>query len=341
MCSPGAYRTNSNASAKRANSNSVRHARQYGELRCARTKSRFFRSSVNVAPTTRPRSCRLAFSRRAEAANGDVRERRSVASASPRAPPRAASLAASIPESTSASQVRSRTASRGSRNTACVTTARAAEDHAEIFLFAPCRASSSRGAGASFFTEGISFFIRAVSSGTLPRAFSSPRVDAAAPRPRSEAPRSSRAPNENERAPESSSRRSSTSFASDDARARERSATRRDETRRATSDARARASDAEETCLGERVFVFVFVASDGPSDASASETEAWETSSSSEAARAGIGRTSPPARGGRVTPVRSFGVCPRAGAAARAAGRDDCPSTRMSRCAFSSASRPA
>ena len=208
---------------------------------------------------------------------------------------------------------------------ACVTTARFAEDHAEMFLFAPCEASSSRGA----------FFFPAVFSGTLLRAFSSPRVDATALGTCSEVPRE-RAPNE------FGARRSSTSFASDDARARERSATRRDETRRATSDARARVSDADaEDTLGG-VFVFIAQASDGPSsDACASETEAWETSCSSEAARAGIGRTSPPARAGRVTPVRSFGVCPRAGAAARAAGRDDCPSTRMSRRAFSSASRPA
>ena len=101
----------------------VRHARQYGELRCARTKSRFFRSPLQK--TTRPRSCRRRASRRAEAANAPTRATGGRARRTPGAA-RAAARRAAIQRSrraTSASQVRSRTKSGGSRNMACVTTA--------------------------------------------------------------------------------------------------------------------------------------------------------------------------------------------------------------------------
>ena len=120
----------------------------------------------------------------------------------------------------------------------------------------------------------------------------------------------------------------------------ERSATLRDETLCETSDAFSNAPRAsfrkgeDEDSSPAGPF--------GLSDLCESETKALETWSSSRAperARAGLGLACPRARVGRASHAWCFGVCPRAGPATRASGRDDCPSTRMSRSAFSSASR--
>ena len=118
----------------------------------------------------------------------------------------------------------------------------------------------------------------------------------------------------------------------------ERSATRRDETRRETSDAFSNAFEPVAS-FGKGEDDFSSPPPFGPSEPSESETKALETWSSSPWSLAGLGLACPRARVGRASPVWCFGVCPRAGPATRASGRDDCPSTRMSRSAFSSASR--
>ena len=205
MCSPGASAaTNSNRlrEGRAETAPCDTRASTRAALRAPCPKSAPVRRYLR---TTRPRSCRLGRSRAAPRRGArDVRERaRCVAATRRRARRRARRRSRPsilgeherVPRFDPAK-------SRGSRNMACVTTARFAEDHAEIFLFAPCEASS----------RAEPFFSRR----HLRNASSHRRSPRAPTRPRLEPARKRRANRPNG----FGARRSSTSFASDDARAR-------------------------------------------------------------------------------------------------------------------------
>ena len=204
-----------------------------------------------------------------------------------RAAPRAARLAASIPRARARPSVRSRTKSGGLEEHALRHDgAFRRADHAELFYSAPN-------------VGGRRSRLRAMVPSSPERFFAVlfPARRASCAWFCSEVPRE-RAPNE------FGARRSSTSFASDDARARERSATRRDAGRRGARRRRARAMRLRRRRgrLRSAVAGCNAQASDGPSSDACAELEAWETSCSSEAARALLfSHVAPRARGSSRT----------------------------------------